>query len=190
VLHAAVEAAEAAAVGPWNAFVMGQIARAAHNGGVTTFAERLRRDVWLLGDAFVWFQIDLIGIATLNGRAAIITALLDLGPALLRRQPPPPSQAIEFVFTCGRTDLLPLLTRIWLVPDDLPHAAGSGDLARVKRWFDAQGNPVLGQSWFLDALLVSRLLLVVAIARTAQDVEHAEVAFVAGVFVEVLVDLP
>jgi hypothetical protein len=40
--------------------------------------------------------------------------------------------------------LIPLLTRIWPVPDDLAHAAGMGDLARVKRWFDAEGKPALG----------------------------------------------
>ena len=71
------------------------------------------------------------------------------GPArprsrVLRRQPPPPSQAIEFAFTYTKTHLLPLLLRIWPLPDDLPHAAGSGDLARVRRWFDAEGKPALG----------------------------------------------
>ncbi len=32
-----------------------------------------------------------------------------------------------------------MLTRIWQVPDDLPHAAGLGNLARVKLWFDSAG---------------------------------------------------
>jgi hypothetical protein len=32
-----------------------------------------------------------------------------------------------------------LLTRIWRVPDDLPHAAGMGHLARVQEWFDSAG---------------------------------------------------
>ncbi|MBY0497302.1 MAG: ankyrin repeat domain-containing protein [Cyanobacteria bacterium] len=82
--------------------------------------------------------------ATLNGRGEFITARLDLDPALKRRQPPPPSQAIEFAFTYRKTHLLPLLLRIWPMPDDLPHAAGSGDLARVKRWFDTAGRPALG----------------------------------------------
>jgi hypothetical protein len=31
------------------------------------------------------------------------------------------------------------------MPGDLPHAAGSGDFARVKRWFDAEGRPALGE---------------------------------------------
>jgi ankyrin repeat protein len=30
------------------------------------------------------------------------------------------------------------------MPDDLPHAAGNGDFARVKKWFDADGKPALG----------------------------------------------
>jgi hypothetical protein len=30
------------------------------------------------------------------------------------------------------------------VPDDLPHAAGVGDLSRVKHWFDESGAPALG----------------------------------------------
>jgi len=92
----------------------------------------------------VEFQAELIGTATLNDRGAFITALLDLDPALLRRQLPPPSQAIEFAFTYAHTHLLPLLTRIWPLPDDLPHAAGMGNLTRVKQWFDDSGAPALG----------------------------------------------
>src|SRR5256885_17007279 len=77
-------------------------------------------------------------------REACITALLDLDPAVLRRRVPPPSQAIEFAFTYAKTRLLPTLLRIWRLPDDLPHAAGNGDFARVKSWFDAEGKPALG----------------------------------------------
>jgi hypothetical protein len=39
---------------------------------------------------------------------------------------------------------VPLLTRIWPLPDDLPHAAGMGRLSRVKQWFDEAGAPRLG----------------------------------------------
>src|SRR5262249_44038975 len=70
--------------------------------------------------------------------------LLDLHPAIERRQPPPPSQAIEFALTYAKTHLLPLLTRIWPLPDDLPHAAGLGNLSRVTQWFDESGAPALG----------------------------------------------
>src|SRR5262249_4805126 len=99
---------------------------------------------WLLGEAYVWFQVELIGVATLNDREAWIAALLDHDPALLSRHPPPASQAIEFAFTYANTHLIPLLTRIWPVPDDLPHAAGLGNLARVRGWFDAPGATARG----------------------------------------------
>ena len=148
----------ATAVGLWKGFVMEQVSRAicswsGHSTSVTpatgesdltAFVRLLQREPWLLGDAFVDFQADIIGAATLKDRAAFIAALFDLDPAILRRQPPPRSQAIEFAFTYARTHLLPLLTRIWPLPDDLPHAAGIGNLPRVKQWFDASGAPALG----------------------------------------------
>jgi hypothetical protein len=37
-----------------------------------------------------------------------------------------------------------VLDQVDLLPDELPHAAGAGDFARVKRWFDEAGNPTLG----------------------------------------------
>jgi hypothetical protein len=135
---------QATAVGPWKAFVMERVRRAAHDDDVAAFVSAVQQGRWLLGEAYVEFQAGLIGVATLNDRGEIITALLDLDPALLRRQPPPHSQAIEFAFTYARTHLIPLLTRIWPLPDDLPHAAGMGDLARVKHWFDESGAPALG----------------------------------------------
>ena len=145
-------------VGLWKAFVMEQVSRAIYSwrgsetsfksrrgqSHLTTFVRLLDREPWLLGEAFVEFQREIIERATLVGRGEFITALLDRDPAILRRQPPPPSQAIEFAFTYANTHVVPLLTRIWPLPDDLPHAAGMGDLSRVKRWFDDSGTPALG----------------------------------------------
>ena len=129
---------------PWQSFVKQQMARALHEGDLTSFVDGLRREAWLLSDEQVEFQVWLIGAGVLNDRGAFITALFDLDPALLHCRVPPPSQAIEFAFTYVKTHLLPLLVRIWPLPDDLPHAAGSGDLARVRRWFDADGKAALG----------------------------------------------
>jgi len=145
-------------VGAWKAFVMEQVNRAvcswtghvtsvtspSGDSDLTAFVRLLQREPWLLGEAFVAFQAEIIGRATLNDRGEFITALLDLDPAILRRQPPPPSQAVEFAFTYARTHLIPVLTRIWPLPDDLPHAAGMGNLSRVKQWFDELGAPALG----------------------------------------------
>lgn len=147
--------AHAAEVGLWNAFVMEQVRRAEYSWGgsetsfasprgtsdLAAFARLLHAEPWLLGDAFVDFQMELIERAALHGRAEFIAALLDRDPAILRRQPPPPSQAIEFAFTYANTHVLPLLTRIWPLPDDLPHAAAMGDLHRVKRWLDESPAP-------------------------------------------------
>jgi len=133
-----------AVVRPWQAFVMERVSRAAHDGDVTTFVSTLQREPWLLGEAYVAFQIGLIGAATLNDRADIISALLDLDPALLRRHELPEFHPIALALTYAKTHLIPLLTRIWALPDDLPHAAGMGDIVRVKRWFDESGAPALG----------------------------------------------
>jgi len=134
----------ATAVGLWKGFVMARISQAATDGDVAAVVTGLQQEPWLLGDAWVDFQAPLIANAAQDDRGELITALLDLNPAILRRQPPPPAQAIELALTYGNTHLVPLLTRIWPLPDDLPHAAGMGDLSRVKRWFDAEGKPALG----------------------------------------------
>jgi len=118
--------------------------RALNDGDLTSFVGGLRGEPWMLRDACVKFQVGLIERAVLRDREAFITALLALDPAVLRRREPPPSQAIEFAFTYAKTRLLPTLLRIWPLPDDLPHAAGNGDFARVKSWFDAEGKPALG----------------------------------------------
>ena len=145
-------------LGLWKAFVMEHVNRAVYSwsGSETSlkdrrgdsdlpaFVELLQRESWLLGEDFVEFQTQIIARAALQGRGEFITALLDLNPAILRRQPPPRSQAIEFAFTYTNTDVIPILTRIWPVPDDLPHAAGIGNLSRVKEWFDDSGAPALG----------------------------------------------
>ena len=145
-------------VGLWRAFVMEQVSRAVYSwsgpeasfkarrgtSDLPAFVRLLRREPWLLGDDLVPFQTELIQRATLEGRGEFISALLDLNPAILRRQPPPTSQAIGFAFTYANTHVIPILTRMWPLPDDLPHAAGMGNLARVKRWFDESAAPALG----------------------------------------------
>jgi hypothetical protein len=131
---------------PWQAFVEQQVVRAMHDGDLTSFVDQLRRESWMLSDACVKFQVGLIEgtAATLSDRAAFLKALLDLDPAVLHC-PMPPSRAFVHAFTYAQTHLLPMLLRIRLMPDDLPHAAGSGDFPRVKRWFDTAGRPALGE---------------------------------------------
>jgi hypothetical protein len=136
--------ARAADVGLWRAFVIARITRAIHDRDLAAFVDGLQHEPWLLSAAYVWLQKDLIETAALKGRGDFIVALFELDPAILRQQPPPRSQAIEFAITYAHTDLIPVLTRVWPLPDDLPHAAAMGDLARVKHWFDDSGAPALG----------------------------------------------
>lgn len=142
-------------VGLWNAFVMEHVRRVVYSwsgsetslssprgtSDLTRFIHLMRAEPWLLGDAFVDFQATIIERAALHGLGDFITALFDMTPAILQHQPAPSSQAIEFAFTYANTHVLPQLTRIWPLPEDLPHAAGIGDLARVKRWFEASAAP-------------------------------------------------
>jgi hypothetical protein len=131
--------------GPWQAFLMDRVMRAIHERDVTAFVTSLRNEPWLLGDAHVPLHVRLVERAALHGTPEFVTALLDLEPALLRRQPPPPTQAFEHAFTYAHAEIVPLLTRIWPLPDDLAHAAGMGDLTRVTQWFDTSGAPALGR---------------------------------------------
>jgi hypothetical protein len=133
------------APGLWEAFVIGHAMRSFHAKDLVSFVNILKREPWLLRDDYVWFQNDLIGKASFNhDRGTFISALFDLDAAILRHQPPPQSEAIVYALTYAQMELIPLLTRIWPLPDDLPHAAGMGDLPRVKKWFDTTGQPALG----------------------------------------------
>ena len=130
---------------PWQAFVEQYVWRAMSDGNLTSFVDRLRRESWLLSEASLKFQVGLIEgtAATLKDRAAFLKAFLDLDPAVLHSPVPPFSRAFVHAFTYAQAHLVPMLVRIWPLPDDLPHAAGSGDFARVRRWFDAAGRPAL-----------------------------------------------
>lgn len=130
--------------GPRRMVLMHRIGRALNDGELDGFVTGLQRDPWLLGEDCLGFQAGLVASATFRDRAEFIDALFALDPALVRRQPPPNSSPVVHAMTYARTHLIPRLARVWPLPDDLAHAAGMGNLARVKRWFDAAGAPALG----------------------------------------------
>jgi hypothetical protein len=130
---------------PWEELVVRQLTIALDGNDLPAFHRWLDDEPWLLQPAFVKVQIGLIEGASLrDDREPFITALLERDPALLRFEPPPRSRALVFALDYGHAHLVPLLTRIWPLPDDLPHAAGTGNAAAVARWFDATGQPELG----------------------------------------------
>ena len=145
IQHPASWATEGSETTPWQAFVIRQLTSALDANDLRAFRRWLEDEPWALQSSFVQVQIGVIGRACWQkDREGFITALLERDPALLRTEPPPPSAAIVHALSYGNVHLVPLLTRIWPLPDDLPHAAGTGNAAAVARWFDATGQPVLG----------------------------------------------
>jgi len=129
----------------WESFVFRQLTSALAAGDLPAFHHWLLEEPSLLQPAFVTLQEATIArCCWQKHRETFITALLEHDPALLRAVPPPPSQAIVHALSYGNAHLIPVLTRIWPLPDDLPHAAGTGNAAAVARWFDASGRPALG----------------------------------------------
>lgn len=131
---------------PWQTFVMDEILRAIDGDDLITFERWLTHEPSLLGPQAIDLQVALIERASygLQDRERFIRALFERDPAVLRASPPPKSEAIYYALEYDNTHLLPLLTRLWPVPDDLPYAAGTGDFDRVRSWFDAEGKPHLG----------------------------------------------
>ena len=129
---------------PWLKFVTHRVSRAVHENNIPELERLLEENPWLLGEEWVPFQARLIEVAILNIPPGIVSRLFDLFPALVNRRPPPPTRAFEFALEYAKAGVIPQLLRIWPLPDTLPTAAGIGDLAAVKRWFDASGGPALG----------------------------------------------
>jgi hypothetical protein len=86
--------------------------------------------------------VGLVEVAAYNDRELFIRRVLEFAPAIKLNRPP--SSAVRFALEYGNAHLVPLLAPIWPLPNDLSHAAGLGDFARVKSWFDEAGRPRLG----------------------------------------------
>ena len=132
---------------PWHAFVELQLSNARDRNDLPAFRRWLDEEPWVLQPAFIYLQIQVMLPACYQkDREAFIVALLERDPAILHAGSPPPTHwpLIGQALSYGNGHLVPLLQRIWPLPDDLPHAAGMGDAAGVARWFDADGRPALG----------------------------------------------
>jgi len=128
----------------WEAFVLEQLGFALAHDDLPAFQRSLDDEPWVLQPRFVDAQNRLLVPASYLNREAFIVALLERDPALLQAELPPGSSRLNQALSYGNAHLVPLLTRIWPLPDDLPHAAGAGNAAAVARWFDAAGKPALG----------------------------------------------
>lgn len=130
---------------PWQALVIRQLTFAHDHDDLAAFRRWLDDEPWVLQPAFLHLQVTWIERASYGkGKEPFMTALFEHDPALLRTAPPPLSWAITYALSYGNAHLIPLLTRVWRLPNDLPHAAGVGNAAAVARWFDAEGKALLG----------------------------------------------
>lgn len=129
---------------PWRAFLMHEAMRLVNEGDLAAFKQLLRTEPSLLGESCIGFQLDLFENFAFTNRESFLVELLALEPELLKCKAPSHSPAIVYALEYGNAHLVSFLTRIWPLPDDLPHAAGMGDFDAVKRWFDAESRPALG----------------------------------------------
>src|SRR5262249_21707137 len=102
----------------------------------------LEREPDLRTESKLGLLVGLVEVASYKDRGPFLTCVLEFAPEIKANRPP--SAAVGFALEYGNAHLIPLLSPIWPVPDDLPHAAGLGDFPRVKSWFDESGRPSLG----------------------------------------------
>jgi hypothetical protein len=129
---------------PWQTVVMNELLAAIDENDLEEFSQWLEREPDLLGESNVALQVELLERAVLKDRGPVIIRLREFAPALAMRRRLPRTSALVFALEYGKAHLIPLLTPIWPLPDDLCHAAGVGDFARVRGWFDEAGRPRLG----------------------------------------------
>ncbi len=129
---------------PWQTVVMNELLAAINENNFGEFSRWLEREPDLLGESHVALQVELLEHAVLKDRGPFITRLMELDPALLKTARRPASSALVIALDYGKSHLIPLLTPIWPLPNDLCHAAGVGDFLRVRGWFDEAGRPQLG----------------------------------------------
>ena len=129
----------------WQAAVTCQLMAALGAGDLEAARAVLEAEPFLLEADALALQEKMLSVAAYTADALpFVQAVFDLGAAIFTAGAPPASHAVSYAIEYGNAAYVPLLARIWGVPDDLPHAAGVGDLDAVKRWFDADGNVALG----------------------------------------------
>jgi hypothetical protein len=143
--HPAAWSTEGPETTVWQVYVIRRTTSALDDNDLASFRRWLDDEPWLLQAAFEQVQVALIERASYGKqKGAFIEALLERGPSLVTAQPPRRSAAISYALSYGNAHLVPMLARIWPLPNDLPHAAAIGDAEAVAGWFDTTGKPVLG----------------------------------------------
>ena len=119
-----------AIVSPWQTVVMSEVFTAIDDDNLQEFTMWLQKEPDLLRESHLAQQVEIVERAVLKDRGPFIRRLLEFHPAVEVTRPP--ASALVFALEYGKAYLVPILTQIWLLPDDLCHAAGVGDFARVR----------------------------------------------------------
>lgn len=128
---------------PWRTVVINEMMSSIDDDSLQEFTRWLHKEPDLLGESQAALQMQLLDHAVLQDRGPFITRLLEMAPTLARSASRTQSSALVLALDYGNSHLIPLLTPFFPLPDDLSHAAGTGDFARVKGWFDVAGEPRL-----------------------------------------------
>ena len=111
----------------------------------TSYANFPGAETFIFALSYLTTQVRLLEVASFTPNSeAMITAILDRDPAVLHVEPPPESPAVSYAIEYGNAGYVADLARLWPVPDSLPHAAGLADWPNLRRWFNPDGTPRLG----------------------------------------------
>ena len=125
----------------WQTIVELRLHQAMRADNLSEVRKLLRTEQYVLSDDFVDLQSKLLQVASYSENAIpMIETISNSGAAITTANNPPDVRAISYALEYGHADYVPLLEKIWEPPDDLPHAAGMGDLARVEKWFDGEDH--------------------------------------------------
>lgn len=127
----------------WRRAVELRLLAALDDGDAESIRDLLSTEPFLLGTRYLETQEMLLAVAACSeGKLPVIEAVITSGAAITTAVEPPASRAILYALESGNADYIPALSQIWPVPDDLPHAAGLGNMEAVAKRF-TNGSPRL-----------------------------------------------
>ncbi len=127
----------------WSRAVELRLLAALDEGDAEAIGDLLSAEPFFLGPRYLDTQKRLLEVAAYSeGTLPVIEVVIGSGAAIASAAEPPSSCAISYALEYGHADYVPALSQVWQVPDDLPHAAGLGDLEAIAKRF-ANGYPRL-----------------------------------------------
>lgn len=115
-----------------------RLSRALSDGDLDTFGRVIEETPEFLSSEYEEFQTHCLEVCAYSNKPQFARALLDAGASVAKTKPA--TQALVYAIDYGATEMISILSEIWQPKTDLPTAAGLGDLASVKSFFDENGR--------------------------------------------------